>query len=81
MKSKKRLKKIRTQHINKKTKLKTHKGAAKRFRVTGSGTVVAKSSNTNHLLAKKSNSRKRRLKIGIKLTSGFAKRAKKLVHK
>ncbi len=80
MKSKKRLRKIKNQHVNKKIKLKTHKGAAKRFRVTNSGSVVAKSSNTNHLLAKKSASRKRRLKIGIKLTRSFAGRAKKLVH-
>lgn len=80
MKSKKKLRQIKNQHVNKKTKLKTHKGAAKRFRVTKSGAVVAKSSNTNHLLSKKSNSRKRRLKLGIKLTRSFAKRAKKLIH-
>jgi large subunit ribosomal protein L35 len=42
-------------------KQKTHRGAAKRFRVTRTGKVVHRSANLNHNLGKKSSSRKRRL--------------------
>jgi large subunit ribosomal protein L35 len=42
-------------------KQKTHRGAAKRFRVTRTGKVVHRGSNLNHNLGKKSSSRKRRL--------------------
>jgi large subunit ribosomal protein L35 len=42
-------------------KLKTRKAAAKRFRVTGSGKVLRRKANKNHLLEHKSPTRKRRL--------------------
>jgi large subunit ribosomal protein L35 len=42
-------------------KPKTHRGVAKRFRVTRTGKVVHRKSNLNHNLKKKSSSRKRRL--------------------
>ncbi len=42
-------------------KMKTHRGAAKRFKVTGSGKIVRRNSNLNHILEKKSPKRKRRL--------------------
>jgi large subunit ribosomal protein L35 len=42
-------------------KQKTHRGAAKRFRVTRTGKVVHRSANLNHNLGKKSSTRKRRL--------------------
>jgi large subunit ribosomal protein L35 len=42
-------------------KMKTHKGTAKRFRVTGSGKLVHKRANASHNMSKKSSSRKRRL--------------------
>lgn len=42
-------------------KMKTHKGAKKRFKVTGSGKVMRRSKNLNHFLEKKSSRRKRRL--------------------
>ena len=45
-----------------KTKLKTHRGAAKRFKVTGSGKVVRRKASGSHLLTKKSSARKRVLK-------------------
>lgn len=45
-----------------KTKLKTHKGASKRFKVTGSGKVVRSRASGNHLLTKKNSRRKRNLK-------------------
>lgn len=40
-------------------KMKTHKGAAKRFKVTGTGKIRYKSSNQNHILEKKAPKRKR----------------------
>ncbi|HUQ92827.1 MAG TPA: 50S ribosomal protein L35 [Bryobacteraceae bacterium] len=42
-------------------KLKTHKGAAKRFKVTGSGKVTRHHAFVRHILTSKSNSRKRKL--------------------
>ena len=42
-------------------KAKTHRGAAKRFRVTRTGKVLHRRANLNHNLQKKSSNRKRRL--------------------
>lgn len=42
-------------------KMKTHRGAAKRFKTTGSGRLRRRQINTNHILEKKSPARKRRL--------------------
>lgn len=42
-------------------KMKTDKGAAKRFKVTGSGRVRRRHAFLNHILEKKSPARKRRL--------------------
>ncbi|MDD3777216.1 MAG: 50S ribosomal protein L35 [Actinomycetota bacterium] len=42
-------------------KLKTHRGAAKRFRVTGSGKIVRQKAYKGHILTHKSATRKRRL--------------------
>ncbi len=42
-------------------KQKTHRGAAKRFRITGSGKVMRRKATGNHMLGKKSSSRKRRI--------------------
>jgi len=42
-------------------KMKTHRGAAKRFRLTGTGRLRRRRQNRNHILEKKSASRKRRL--------------------
>ncbi len=51
-------------------KMKTHRGAAKRFKVTGSGKIMRRNSNLNHILEKKSSKRKRRLKRDTELTGG-----------
>ena len=45
-----------------KQKLKTHKGAAKRFKVTATGKIVRAKAGGSHLLTKKSSKRKRVLK-------------------
>lgn len=42
-------------------KLKTHKGAAKRFKKTGTGKVVRQHAFARHILTSKSRSRKRKL--------------------
>lgn len=44
-------------------KLKTHKGAAKRFRLTATGKVKRGHSHARHILTKKSTKRKRHLDI------------------
>lgn len=61
-------------------KMKTHKGAAKRFKVTGSGKVRRFRANKSHILTKKSPKRKRRLRQdGLIQTSGDTKRMKRLL--
>ncbi len=42
-------------------KMKTHSGAKKRFKITGTGKITRRSSNLNHILEKKAPKRKRRL--------------------
>jgi large subunit ribosomal protein L35 len=42
-------------------KQKTHRGAAKRFRITKRGKIIHRGSNLSHFLGKKSSSHKRRL--------------------
>ncbi len=44
------------------TKLKTHKGMKKRFKLTASGKVKYKSVNRGHKLSHKTSKRKRRLR-------------------
>ena len=43
-------------------KMKTHRGAAKRFKVTGTGKLRRLQINNNHILEKKAPKRMRRLK-------------------
>ena len=43
-------------------KLKTHKGASKRFKKTGTGKVVRNHAFARHILTSKTRSRKRKLK-------------------
>jgi len=45
-------------------KLKTHRGAAKRFRKTASGAVKRRGAYRNHILTKKSPKQKRQLRVG-----------------
>jgi large subunit ribosomal protein L35 len=42
-------------------KQKTHRGAAKRFKITGSGKILRRKAYRSHLLEKKSSRRTRRL--------------------
>ena len=43
-------------------KLKTHRGAAKRFKKTGTGKIVRSKAFKQHILTSKSRSRKRKLR-------------------
>jgi large subunit ribosomal protein L35 len=43
-------------------KMKTNRGAAKRFKITGSGKIVRNKAFANHILTKKSTKRKRALR-------------------
>lgn len=45
-----------------KTKLKTHRGAAKRFRKTASGKIKRSNAYASHILTKKTRKRKRGLR-------------------
>ena len=43
-------------------KIKTNRGAAKRFKVTGTGKIMYSKSHANHILTKKTSKRKRTLR-------------------
>jgi large subunit ribosomal protein L35 len=51
-----------------KLKLKTHKGAAKRFKITGTGKVMRHHSFARHILTSKDSKRKRRLAKAAELS-------------
>ncbi|MGH2681615.1 MAG: 50S ribosomal protein L35 [Actinomycetota bacterium] len=50
-------------------KQKSHRGAAKRFRVTRTGKLLHRRANKAHMLTKKSGSRKRRLERTGEITA------------
>ncbi|MCW2918469.1 MAG: ribosomal protein [Actinomycetia bacterium] len=62
-------------------KTKTHSGAKKRFRVTGTGKVMRRRANKNHLLEHKATKRTRRLDKDMVLAPGDTKKIKKLLRK
>ncbi|MEL7156132.1 MAG: 50S ribosomal protein L35 [Actinomycetota bacterium] len=61
------------------SKMKTHKGAKKRFKVSGSGKLTRRSKNLNHFLEKKSSRRKRRLSGRTEVADVDAPRINKLL--
>ena len=60
-------------------KMKTHRGAAKRFKVTGSGKILRRRANLNHSLEKKSSKRKRRLGRTVEVVGGDRDRIERLL--
>ena len=58
-------------------KMKTHKGTAKRIKITGSGKLVRELAFGNHILAKKSKARKRNIKTSAVISGKNAKNLKK----
>ncbi len=60
-------------------KMKSHRGAAKRFRKTGTGKLTHQKKNKRHILTKKSAKRKRQLREKGIVSDADAKRVKQLV--
>ena len=62
-------------------KIKTHKGAAKRFKLTGSKKIVREKAYKGHILTKKSAERKRRLSGKQEVSRSDNKKVKRLLGK
>ena len=60
-------------------KLKTNRGAAKRFKTTGSGKIVRNKAYSSHILTKKSTKRKRNLRQSTLVHPTNAKQVAKLI--
>jgi len=60
-------------------KMKPHSGAKKRFKITGSGKLMHRRANRNHLLEHKPSTRTRRLANEEALAAADQKKAKKLL--
>ena len=61
--------------------MKTHRGAAKRFKTTGSGKIRRRRAFRNHILEKKPSTRTRRLKGEVTVDPADAPRIKRLLGK
>lgn len=62
-------------------KMKTHKGAAKRFRQTGTGKIKRRRANKNHILEKKSPKRIRQLRAPGLVSEADEKKIKRALGK
>ncbi|MCA9372839.1 50S ribosomal protein L35 [Candidatus Woesebacteria bacterium] len=62
-----------------KTKLKTRKGVAKRFKITASGKVLRRNQNMRHLRRKKSKKAIRAYRIPVEVKGVWAKKIKKML--
>ncbi|MDQ0157252.1 50S ribosomal protein L35 [Robertmurraya andreesenii] len=60
-------------------KMKTHRGAAKRFKRTGSGKLKRSHAYRSHMFAHKSQKQKRKLRKGTLVSSGDYKRIRNLL--
>jgi len=60
-------------------KMKTHRGAAKRFKVTGTGKLRRRQAFMNHILEKKPSKRTRRLNREVGLAPGDEARMNRLL--
>jgi large subunit ribosomal protein L35 len=60
-------------------KMKSHSGSGKRFQVTGTGKVMRRRANRNHLLEHKSSRRTRRLDNEVPLSPADTRRIKRLL--
>ena len=60
-------------------KQKTHRGAAKRFKKTGSGKLKRSHANTSHLFANKSTKGKRKLRKAGVVSAGDFKRIRQML--
>lgn len=62
-----------------KIKMKTNRGAAKRFRMTKSGKIFRRKAGAGHILTKKNRKRKRSLKQSASVSGSDRKTVKKLI--
>lgn len=60
-------------------KIRSNRGAAKRFKVTGSGKVMRRKGYARHILTKKSAKRKRKLRRPIEVSSADERKLKYLL--
>jgi large subunit ribosomal protein L35 len=60
-------------------KHKTHKGAAKRFKVTATGKVKRRQAMKSHILTKKTTGRKRRLRKAVEASPAASRMIKRLI--
>jgi large subunit ribosomal protein L35 len=60
-------------------KMKSHSGAAKRFKKTGTGKIVRNRANKQHILTKKNAKRKRQLRNDAIITPADEKRVKQML--
>jgi large subunit ribosomal protein L35 len=60
-------------------KMKTHRGAAKRFKVTGTGKIVRRKANRSHLLEHKPTTRTRRLGREAEVVGREKKRVERML--
>ena len=60
-------------------KMKTHRGAAKRFKVTGTGKLKRRKAFMNHILEKKSSERTRRLNRPSTVSEADTPRIKRML--
>ncbi|UCF87832.1 MAG: 50S ribosomal protein L35 [bacterium] len=60
-------------------KIKTNRGAAKRFGKTGTGKIKRRRAYHSHILTSKDQKRKRRLRSGTLIHSADAKNIRKLI--
>jgi large subunit ribosomal protein L35 len=58
-------------------KMKTHRGAKKRYKVTGTGKILRRKTNRSHILEKKPSKRTRRLAGTTEVTGGDRERARR----
>ncbi|WP_100444165.1 50S ribosomal protein L35 [Glycomyces xiaoerkulensis] len=61
------------------SKMKSHSGAKKRFKVTGSGKLMRRQANKNHLLEHKSSKRKRSIEGRTEVAKADQKQTRKLL--
>jgi large subunit ribosomal protein L35 len=62
-------------------KNKTHSGAKKRFRITGSGKVMREQAGRRHLFEGKPSTRTRRLSLDVETAPADVKKVKRLLGK
>lgn len=62
-------------------KMKTHSGSGRRFRLTGTGKVMRRRANRNHLFEHKPSRRTRRLWNDVVLSAPDTKKVKRLLGK